>query len=274
MKKNKYKESVKKANCALELERKIVGVRFLFSKEEFDQSGIKEQSGRIPYCKMVAKATQGRGTKANCDNFGCFAGARVLGIVEIDDWYSSGHYYGKCGLYQDYPTAKEVTNNIAKVEHKAYGVEVRPLEDFDIEPHVVIVISNTFNIMRFIQGYTYKYGTYSDYKFIGSQAICAECTAHPYKKNSINVSLLCAGARKRGLNKDEIAMGVTLKKFIGIVEGLCETITPVELNANKKIIEKKMKKSDISDFDIVYNKNYGTEMHKHDFAYFLDKSQN
>lgn len=270
MDKSKYIDAAKKANCSLELERKIVGVRFIFSEDEFNQAEAKKPLARMSYCRMVTRATKGEGMKVDIDNFGCFAAARVLGIVDLDDWYTSGHYYGNCGLYEDVPTAKEVTDNMSMCDHKAYGIEIKPLEDFSIDPHIVIIISNPFNIMRLIQGYSYKYGTHSSYKFIGSQAMCSESTANPYKTNNINLSLLCAGARRSGLNKDELAIGITLTKFIAMVDGLCKTITPVESNKRKKIIEENFNSHNTSDVEIIYNKNYGDDMTKYDTAHFID----
>lgn len=273
MNKEKYIKAVRKANCALDLKRKIIGVRFLFSKEEFEQAETEKPSGKMPYCRMITNASAGKSVKVDFDNFGCFASARVLGIAEMDDWYVSGRYYGYCGLYQDFPTAREITDNISKCNHKVYGLEIRPLNEFNMAPHIVIIISNTFNIMRLVQGYTYKYGTHSTYKFIGNQAMCAECTAHPYSTNDINVSLLCAGARKSGINEDEIALGIPLTKFVVMVDGLCETITPVESNIRKKAIEENFIKNEISDVEIIYNKNYGDSLHKYDFEHFLHISK-
>lgn len=268
MERERYLDAVKKMNCVLDLKRRIVGVRFLFTREEFEEAEAEKPKGRMPYCKMINRAMEGKGLKADFDNFGCFSAARVLGIVDMDDWYTSGHYYGKCGLYQDMPTAKEITDNISNCNHKAYGVEVRPLDEFNMEPHIVVIATNTFNAMRLIQGHAYKYGTHKGYKFIGSQAMCAECTAHPYITNDINLSLLCVGTRRSGFNEDEVGIGIPLRKFGEMVDGLCKTVTPTEPNLRKKVIEEKLNKHKISGVEIIYNKNYGDGMHKYDFAYF------
>ena len=264
-----YIDAVEKANCALDLKRRIVGVRFLFSEEDFNLARTKKPTSRMTYCRMVVKATKGEEMKVDVTNFGCFAAARVLGIVELDDWYTSGHYYGNCGLYEDFPTAKGITDQMSMCGHKAFGLEIRPLENFDIAPHIVITISNTFNIMRLVQGYSYKFGTHASYKFIGNQARCAECTAHPYKTNDINLSLLCAGARRSGLDPDELALGITLTKFTAMIDGLCKTITPVESNSRKKWIQENFDRIGNSHVSIIPNTNYGDAMRKYDSAHFL-----
>ena len=94
MEKEIYIDAVKKMNCVLDLKRKVVGVRFLFTKEEFEEAQAEKPKGRMPYCKMINRAMGGDKIKVDFDNFGCFAAARVLGIVDLDDWYTSGHYAG------------------------------------------------------------------------------------------------------------------------------------------------------------------------------------
>lgn len=230
-----YADAVEKAGCALDLDRRIVGVRFIFSQEDFSDTDTDQPSARMTYCRMVTRAAKGEAMKVDVGNFGCFAAARVLGIVEMDDWYASGHYYGTSGLYEAYPTAKQVTDLMSRCNHRAVGLEIRPLETFTTAPHIAIILSTPFNLMRLAQGYAYKFGNCPSYKFIGNQAMCAECTAHPYRTNDMNLSLLCAGARKSGLKQEELAMGITLTKFCAMVDGLCKTITPVETNSRKNI---------------------------------------
>jgi uncharacterized protein (DUF169 family) len=270
---NEFVQAVERANCAVDLQRCIVGVRFLFSHAEFEVADAPIPSARMTYCKMVIRASKGEDMKVDVNNFGCFAAARVLGIVELDDWYVSGHYYGTSGLYRDYPTAKQVTGQMSRCGHKAVGLEIRPLENFTSPPHVVITISNPFNIMRLVQGYAYHFGNCESYKFIGNQAMCAEGTAHPYKSNDLSLSLLCAGARRVGLNTDELAIGIPLSKFVAMVDGLCQTITPVENNTRKTHIKKQFFRTGEPYVPITLNTNYGTAMMKYDMAHFVKKKR-
>lgn len=272
METTEYALAVERANCALDLERRIVGVRFLFSQEEFEAADIKIPSTRMTYCRMVVRASKGEEMKVNVNNFGCFAAARVLGIVDLDDWYVSGHYYGNSGLYRDFPTAKQVTDQMSMCGHKAVGLEIRPLENFTCPPHIVITLSNPFNIMRLVQGHAYQFGNCETYKFIGNQAMCAESTAHPYKSNDLSISLLCAGARKSGLKTDEMAIGIPLTKFVAMVEGLCRTITPVENNSRKKHIKEQFSRTGECPAPITLNTNYGVAMMKYDLAHFVKKA--
>lgn len=268
-----FRGMVKEANCALSLDRRFVGVRFLYTEEDFKNCDIEGVESRFTYCTMVLKATKGRSLKVNSENFGCFAGARALGIVETENWYRSGQYYGSCGLYKDLDIAKLATDSITRCSKGVYGLEIRPADEFIESPDVIIVISSPYNIMRLVQGYSHINGPYQGYKFMGNQAICSECTAYPYESKEINISLLCRGARNSGFKDGEIALGISIDKFKDVIDGLVNTINPVEPNFKKREIEERLKSQGESSLEILYNKNYGDELHGYDCKRFLDKKK-
>lgn len=271
MRKEEVLNAIIKAKCALELERQIVGIKFLFTETEFEDAEASQPKSRLSYCNMVLKAMAGEKIKANFNNFGCFGGARALGIVGIDEFYTSGRFFKNCGLYQDLATSKKVTSNITFCKHNLYGLQIMPLEQFNNEPDIVIIVANPLNTMRIIQGYTYTFGTASNYKFIGNQAICSECTAQPYETNDINISLLCAGPRKVGFKEHEMGIGIPFNRFINVIDGICATITPVEYNERKKEIEEKLCEYNIEDVEIKYDKHYNDGFFKRDLPYFTQQ---
>lgn len=266
--KEQVQDAVTKIHCTLPMKRKIVGTRFLFTKDEFDAAKSVQLQSKMTYCTMVIKAMDGQSVRANFDNFGCFGGARALGIVDPDELYTSGRYFATCGLYQDLATAKDVASRMSICKHRAYGVEIRPVEEFDVAPDVVLIVANPRCIMRLVQGYTYCFGTHSDHKMIGNQAICAECTACPYETNDINVSLLCSGPRTAGMHDDELGLGIPFNRFLQLADGLCKTINPVEFNPIKKQIQENFDQNGIEDVPIVYNVHYSDGFFKRDLAYF------
>lgn len=256
---NKISELVSKANCSLELRRKIIGIKFLYSQEEFNSSDSQTINNKMTYCVLAKLAMNGRSIKANIDNFACLSAARALGIIEADkDWLSGCQYRDK-GMYEDLITSKKVVNNTTNIKQKAYGVILKPLEEYLSVPDVVIMVANPYNIMRLIQGYTYTYGTYNNFKLIGNQAFCSECTAYPFESNNINISTLCAGTRyMAGWSKDEMALGIPFNKFSGMIEGLYNTINIMEPNEDKTIIAEKLREAGRDDLTIEYDKNYYT----------------
>lgn len=253
----------------LGLSEKIVGIKFLFTEKEFQEAGVDQMSGKTTYCRMVYNAAKGDSMKVNFDNFSCFGAARSLGIVDIDEYYTSGRFFYPRGLYKDMAISREVSNNITRCDHHVYGLQVGALEDFDTQPDVIIVIAKNQQMMRLIQGYTYSFGVCKSLKMMGNQAICSEATATPYVTNDMNLTMLCKGARVNGIggeNEDSLAMGIVYNKFEGLVEGVGMTITAIEHNNVKDRIA-----AVTDEFPIVKDTGYGVPFYGRDFEYFSKK---
>lgn len=122
--------------------------------------------------------------------------------------------------------------------------------------------------MRLIQGYAYNYGTCDSIKMVGNQATCAETTAHPYNKNDINISTLCRGARRSGMNEDEMSLGIVYNKFQGLIDGVCITITSIETEDKKEEIQERLNENSIEDVNIIKSTSYGKPFFKRDLPYF------
>jgi len=250
------KMSVTKLNCALELERKIIGVKFLFTKEDYNNSDAKQVKSKLNYCVMVKLAMSGYGLKATGDLIECIAGARALGLKEMDDYHKTGQNGKRLGLYRDGITSKNARDNMSYCDHKVYGIMVKPIDDYNEEPDIVIIVSNPYNVMRIVQGYSYYYGVQPNYKMSGNQAICSESTACPYISNDINVSMMCIGTRHRaGWKDNELSVAFPFNRLDNITEGVMKTVNIMDSNEKKQIIEKKLHEKSI-DLEIKYNANY------------------
>jgi uncharacterized protein (DUF169 family) len=250
-------EAVKDVSCALKLDRKIVGVKFLLDADEFEKADSKKLNGKMAYCVMVRTAMTGKTIKATAKNFGCIGGAKALGMVELDEKSLSGRHYQQFGLYQDLVTSKNVQRIMTFCSHSPYGVMIKPVEEYDEEPDLVLLVTNPYNSMRIVQGYTHVFGFNTAYKMSGNQAICSECTAFPFESNNINVSLLCSGTRfKAKWGDEEMAVGFPFNQFLPIVRGLCATIDLTEPNEKKAEIEARCRELGRTPPKIHYDKNY------------------
>lgn len=249
--------TLEKAYCALDLERKIVGVSFLFDSDEFERADARPPAARMPYCVMVKRAMLGNSIKALFDDFGCRASARALGIMDTDEFFSSGRHYRKLGLYHDLVIAKNIRQNMTICRHRAHGVMIKPLEACTQAPDVVLLACNPYQAMRVVQAYTYQFGYHTHFKMSGNQAICSECTAYPFESNSINISMLCAGTRHMaGWRDEELAIGFPFHFFLPIVEGLYATVNPIEPDRKKVGIEARLMERNRNDLQLEYGKNY------------------
>lgn len=245
-------------NCALDLKKNMIGVKFFFNKEEFDSVSIPQIKNTMPYCVMVKSASRGNTIKATVDNFKCPGGSKALKMMELDEKARSGQHYYELGLNKDVETAKKFQESLAFCSKAPYGVLLQPLSlyESDITPDIIITITNPYNIMRFMQGYSYSKGMCTNIQFAGSQAICSEVTARPYESRDINVSVMCSGTRFwNGWDENDMAVGMPAEMFNDVVEGILGTLNAVEpLEKKNEIVERFSSKG--IEFDIEYDKSY------------------
>lgn len=259
MSKELRSELVKKLSNALGLNRHTVGVRFLSSVEEYDACSAQAIKHKLPYCVMVKSASAGHRIKAKAENMGCSGGSRALGMDAVSESYTSGEDYSGFGIFHDRSVAKKVVHHISIRQETPYGVELSALDLMEEDPDLVIQITVPYNAMRLVQGYTYFYGTYANFKIGGLQAICSESTAYPFESGDINITMMCAGTRYIcNWGRDELAVSMPYEKFEKTIDGLLLTIDPLERDGDKQRIERNFKKADLLELDLHYGQNYDT----------------
>ena len=217
----------------------------------------------MPYCVMVKLAMTGKALKAKLENFGCLSSARALGIIEPDEMFSPrAGIIIESACIRTWPPPRISDKNMTMCQHKAHGVMIKPVEEFQENPDVVLMVVNPYNAMRIIQSYTHVFGYKTSFQMAGNQAICSEATAYPFENNTINVSMLCSGTRyMAGWSDTEMAIGFVFNKFQDIVKGLWTTVNPIEPNVKKKEIEVRIKENNITDLEIEYDRNYYTGLY-------------
>lgn len=242
----------------LELERKAVGIKFIFEKEEYDEFKASTMDNMMAYCTMVRNASQGKSYKVCLKNFACLGAAMALGLLKPNNGTISGKRRSENGSYKDLCISRSLSRDMVYCQHDIYGVAIMPLEQYKENPDVVIIITDPYNAMRIIQGNAYHSGQAKGIKIAGMQALCQECTSFPFETNEINISMMCSGTRLLAQwNRDELAIGIPFNKFATILDGIKQTVNPLERNPQKKIIQKKLKENNLEDaLNIEYNKNY------------------
>lgn len=267
------KTLVLQLNNALELKRHIIGVKFLYTKEEYENADAITLTGYLPYCVMIKSASLGNSIKSTRYEFGCKGSALSLHAFDTDTelnadkepgYFSSGKsYFERLKIYKSIDSARKTAEAITICKRKLYGIMVKPLEEYQEDADVVIIVTTPYNIMRLVQGYNYEYGTNCNFKMGGNQAICSETTAYPYESDEINVSALCSGTRMLSQwGRDELSMGIPYHKFSAIVNGVYQTINMLERDPDKKRIKENMNRSNQNIINIEYGKNYDTNSYK------------
>lgn len=250
-------DNIEKMKAVLDLEREIVGIKFLFNEEDFEKADAPLVEHSMYYCLMVKQAMSGQALKAKRESFSCKGSVRALGLEAPDAYFTSGQHYSRLGIYEDLTVSKAIVKSMTLCNHLAYGMMIKPLHTFDVKPDVVLMVTTPMEAMRIIQGYTYKYGTTNQLKMSGNQAVCSECTAYPLENNTINLSVLCGGTRAVARWKEsEMGIGLPFNQFDAMAEGVIKTMNPEESNTRKKEIENKLKEANITDIPVHYNENY------------------
>ena len=249
-------ENVFKLKKSLRLERRIVGVHFLAYRQEYDASSHAPIKGKRSFCSMVHLASSGQKIKSNGENFSCQGGAQSLGVFDEPEVTTSGRLYYECGLYSSKALAHQVHKGMQHIGHKVYGLEIAPLEEME-KADIVVILGNARQMMRIMQGYSNKFGVARHLSTVGNQAMCSDLVAKPFSNNDINLSLMCAGARRNTqCSEGEMGTGFPIQYMRPITEGVLVTLNLVEFNDEKKRILESLKDPMELGMAIEMNMNY------------------
>lgn len=234
-----YNEDVRRMALALGLERRIVGVRFLYTWAEYQDSTLPEYGASTRFCYMVMRAGQGQCFKAQEKNFACGRSREALGIDPPQSTTASGELYYSCGIYESRAVAKEVEDAAVSIPQRLYGVEMGPLDELEAAD-VVILMADAFQTMRVVQGYAYHYGVLRNLGMVGNQGVCADLAARPFVKNDLNFSVLCAGTRQNcHWGRGELGVGMPAQMFPPVANGVIQTLNGIEYpQAKQEILER------------------------------------
>lgn len=231
----------------------------MLEDEEFEDNNSSYYINGMPYCTAIKNASKGLNYKMDYYNSSCIAASRALGFIKPTKDSISGSRHMKLGVYKDLCVSRSVAKDMVYCEHECRGVEIKPLKDYiDYNPDIVIMVTSPYNAMRMVQSYAYNFGQLKNIKMAGMCAICQECTSYPYETNSMNISMLCSGTRCVGQwNEDELGIGFPYNYCNAIVEGLINTINPMENNKNKLKIMQNLSSNNLEHLiDIKLNNNY------------------
>ena len=252
------KENVHRVTLALGLQRKIAGVKFYFEDEAISGCGVEQFAGKYSFCQMVNAACNGEHYLYKKNNFGCRCAVEALGLDQEYQCVVSGERYYACQLYESLAVAKKTQRDVLRIDHHCLAIEVGPLEEMK-DADIAIIFCDCYQMMRLIQGYTYKFAVAQNIRMAGNQGVCSDLAARPLMMNDLNVSLLCSGTRRRCQWGDgELGAGMPIQLFDSVVEGVIQTLNLTEYKEGKDAVLARLSKPDelgiIIDYDIHYGK--------------------
>lgn len=251
------KKSVDLIESYLDLDRKPVGIKFFFDQEGFDNFEVPQRDRKVTYCNSVQLASKGQAMKLTKENQGCPNGAFALNFTDVPAPIASGKGRFNKGIYANEEISKSINDDMKFMKERPFGIAVMPLESYEENPDVVIVVSSSYNVMRMIQGHGHFNGYTNNLRTVGLQAVCQDLTTYPYNTQDINISLLCPGTRLvADWVPNEIGIGIPFAKWYEIVEGVKATINPFERDKNKKAIIERLEQRGLDASGVKLGENY------------------
>jgi uncharacterized protein (DUF169 family) len=251
------KNSVDIIEAYLGLDRKPVGVKFFFDREDFQNFEVPQRDRKVTYCNSVQLASKGISMKLTKENQACPNGAMALKMKEVPEPMANGKGRYSKNIYHDVETSRKINSDMEFLEKEPAGIVVMPLENYKEAPDVVVVVGKSYGIMRMLQGHAHFNGYTNNLRTVGLQAVCQDLTTYPYNTQDINISLLCPGTRLvADWEVDEIGIGVPFQKWYEVVEGVKETTNPFERDKNKEAIVARLKERGLDASGIRFNENY------------------
>lgn len=219
--------SVNRMKKALDLPYEIIGVKFVYYKQEYNELEIAQLEKKLSVCGMARYAMDGNVFKAKADNFGCFYGGYAVGALRPGNDVLCGRSMNSIGLYETPAIDREVIEGMKYLQQEIYGLVMGPLTELD-SADVVMTIGTAYQMMRIMQGYAYHNGIPHNLCSIGNQAMCSDLIAKPFKNNDINISFMCKGARLFTRCMDgEMGVAVPVNLVDSLADGVVMTINPV-----------------------------------------------
>lgn len=242
---------------ALRLKRNVIGVRFLYFPSDFEKCKAPQSPYKVSYCKLTKIAIDGNHFKANESNIACRCAVEAIGLDRKMEGVNSGQRYYSLNLYESRSVAKIVTDTIENIDQSIVGIEMGPLEEMEAAD-LVIFMCTPCQLMRVVQGYSYKWGIPKNISMAGNQGMCADLTAAPFVHNDMNFSVLCAGTRKMcGWGEDEMGVGLPIQQFVPLTEGILATMNYIEYPDHKQEIRDSLEDPDELGVSIDDDLHYG-----------------
>lgn len=251
-----YEELTDKFSKVLGLSRQVVGIKFLFTEEEYDDAEAQEIESIGTFCTMTARGMKGEVLKSKGGSFRCQGGPEMLGMKPVSNYVYSGKQFSTFRAFEDMATARQAQRGLCFVDQKIYGVQTGPLSKL-ADADVVMFVCNAWQMMRVMQGYSYHNGMAKNIGSIGNQGICADLVARPYQLNDLNVSFLCMGARlTTGAEDGELGAGMPVHVFSEVADGVIKTVNPYMTDKEKKLLLERLDDPCELGFEVEFGKVY------------------
>jgi uncharacterized protein (DUF169 family) len=217
-----YAEASETLKKYLKLTGSPVAFRFATKKEDIP-AGMQELDKTIRHCAMVGLARkEGRIFYSPSARHECNGGAWALGLREITDSLKNGDFYFKLGKFESSASCKRTIDRVPHLDtNETFATLYAPLEKTPFDPQVVLIVANSWSMLKLAQSSLFRMGGRINAEFAGIQSVCSDTCAQTYLNGKVNFSLGCDGSRKfSGIEDGEMVIGIPAELLPEIIESV------------------------------------------------------
>lgn len=226
-----WSELAERSNKILQLEIPPISIK-LIRKDGEAPEGVEEYTGEpIPFCGFVGIVrAEGKVISSGAQALGaCPLGLSALGFSATPEKVAKGEVDFEAGRTSSLDAARRKVGSVQRLSDiigpgLTEAVLAAPLEKTPVDPDVIHIFGNAYQMMRLVQGLIYQEGGKATAEFAGMQATCSDATVVPLITNRPNFTVQCAKSRMQcACGKSEMLAGIPGEKFKEIVTGVEKT---------------------------------------------------
>jgi len=216
----KSKSLSEKLEKILGLESPPIAVKII--KSEYPMPGIATPEKKSRYCQLLMLARRGYTYKLTPETIACPASKAALGFDVLPEKISSGKMLCALGLFENEEAAAETMRMMPRLKLRAAkAIVAGPLENFPLEPDVIIIESLPEHIMWLCLARIFREGGRLNFSSSIFQCCCVDVTVVPYLTGEVNISPGCYGCREAtDAPPEHMFMGIPAKLLEEITESL------------------------------------------------------
>ncbi len=214
-------ENSQKIKQILGLNTSLVGVKFVFHKEEILKEAKRLDGHR--YCQALMKARHGTHVLLDAEGIACPAAAAAFGFKQLPEGLKTGKGLVGFGIVNNEETGKTMFERMTTLpQGKLIALYLFPLETALVEPDIVVVEDETEKLMWLaLANLNIKGGKRVESSTAILQATCVDATLIPYVEQKFNMSMGCYGCRDAtDICPNETVLGFPFKDFLAMADAI------------------------------------------------------
>ncbi len=199
-----------------------LAVKLVRDESDFPE-GSRKPEQKLAVCQALTMSRRYGWTIGLTEkDSGCPGASLAYGWTKIYDRDSLAQFFLAAGYAADEDGAKTIVSNIDHLEHGEYhGLVISPLTRTKIVPDVILVYGNPAQIMRLIQGVTYRKGEKLKCELAGLAASCTGGIIRAFNTDEFQVVVPGNGDRVFAATyDDEMLFAIPASKVVDIIAGM------------------------------------------------------